>query len=165
MHTHVGHSAGERTSRVLRVSLVVTAAYIVLLVLAGIRAHSLALLSEAGHNLSDFFALLLSLTAVYLQSRPPSSTKTYGYHRAGVLAALVNAVSLVIVACFIFYEAFRRLQNPPALQAGLMIKVAAFGVIMNGFIAFMLHRSGRDVNIRSAILHEIGDTISTAAVI
>ncbi|HMH02021.1 MAG TPA: cation transporter, partial [Terriglobales bacterium] len=63
-------------------------AYIVLLVIAGIRSHSLALLSEAGHNLSDFFALLLSLIAVYLQSRPPSATKTYGYHRAGVLAAL-----------------------------------------------------------------------------
>src|SRR5216117_48490 len=81
MHTHVGHSPSERTSRVLRVSLFVTLAYIVLLVVAGIRAHSLALLSEAGHNLSDFFALLLSLFAVYLQSRPPSSTATYGYHR------------------------------------------------------------------------------------
>ncbi len=112
MHVHPGHTGSEKTSRVLRFSLVVTAAYIVLLVVAGIRAHSLALLSEAGHNLSDFFALLLSLTAVYLQSRPPSSTKTYGYHRAGVLAALVNAVSLVAVSGFIFYEAFRRLQNP-----------------------------------------------------
>src|SRR5947207_106493 len=85
MHTHVGHSPSERTSRVLRVSLFVTLAYIVLLVVAGIRAHSLALLSEAGHNLSDFFALLLSLFAVYLQSRPPSSTATYGYPRAGIL--------------------------------------------------------------------------------
>ena len=104
MHMHA-HGGGEKTSRILRISLVVTAAYIVLLVVAGIRAHSLALLSEAGHNLSDFFALLLSLVAVYLQSRPPSSTKTYGYHRAGVLAALVNAVSLVAVSGFIFYEA------------------------------------------------------------
>src|SRR3989441_13252791 len=112
MHTHVGHSPSERTSRVLRVSLFVTLAYIVLLVVAGIRSHSLALLSEAGHNLSDFLALLLSLVAVYLQARPPSATKTYGYHRAGVLAALINAASLVVIAFFIFYEAFRRLQNP-----------------------------------------------------
>src|SRR5256885_9131677 len=103
MHTHVGHSAGERTSRVLRISLFVTLGYIVLLVVAGIRAHSLALLSEAGHNLSDFFALMLSLVAVYLESRPPSSTKTYGYHRAGVLAALVNAVSLVAGFFFFFF--------------------------------------------------------------
>ena len=77
MHVHASHG-GERTSRVLQVSLAVTLAYIVLLVVAGIRAHSLALLSEAGHNLSDFLALLMSLGAVYLQSRPPSATKTYG---------------------------------------------------------------------------------------
>src|SRR5437867_5472754 len=165
MHTHVGHSPSERTSRVLRVSLFVTLAYIVLLVVAGIRAHSLALLSEAGHNLSDFFALLLSLFAVYLQSRPPSSTATYGYHRAGVLAALVNAASLVAVSFLIFYEAFGRLQAPQHVHAGVMIGVAAAGVIMNGVIALLLYRSGRDVNIRSAFLHEIGDTLSTAAVI
>jgi len=160
-----GHGAGERTSKVLRISLVVTLAYIVLLVIAGIRSHSLALLSEAGHNLSDFLALLLSLGAVYLQSRPPSATKTYGYHRAGVLAALVNAASLVAVSFFIFYEAFRRLRNPEQVQASVMISVAAAGVVMNGVIALLLYRSGRDVNIRSAFLHEIGDTLSTAAVI
>src|SRR6202142_158533 len=104
MHMHT-HGAGERTSKVLRVSLVVTLAYIVLLVVAGIRAHSLALLSEAGHNLSDFVALLLSLVAVYLESRPPSATKTFGWHRPGVFGALVNAVSLVVVSFLIFYEA------------------------------------------------------------
>ena len=162
---HGGQGAGERTSKVLRVSLVVTLAYIVLLLIAGFRAHSLALLSEAGHNLSDFFALLLSLFAVYLESRPPSSTKTYGYHRAGVLAALVNAVSLVAVSFLIFYEAFRRLQSPVQVHAAVMIGVAAAGVVMNGVIALLLYRSGRDVNIRSAFLHEIGDTLSTAAVI
>jgi cobalt-zinc-cadmium efflux system protein len=134
-------------------------------VVAGIRAHSLALLSEAGHNLSDFLALLLSLVAVYLQSRPASSTKTYGYHRAGVLAALVNAVSLVAVSFFIFYEAFRRLQHPEHVQASVMMWVAAAGVLMNGVIALLLYRSGGDVNIRSAWLHEVGDTLSTAAVI
>ena len=165
MHRHDAHGAGERTSKVLRVSLVVTLAYIVLLLVAGFRAHSLALLSEAGHNLSDFFALLLSLFAVYLESRPPSSTKTYGYHRAGVLAALINAISLVAVSFLIFYEAFRRLQNPVPVQATVMIGVAAAGVLMNGVIALLLYRSGRDVNIRSAFLHEIGDTLSTSAVI
>jgi cobalt-zinc-cadmium efflux system protein len=165
MHMHTVHGASERTSRVLRISLAVTLAYIVLLVIAGIRAHSLALLSEAGHNLSDFLALLLSLTAVYLQSRPPSATKTYGYHRAGVLAALVNAATLVVFSFFIFYEAFRRLRNPEQVQASVMISVAAAGVVMNGVIALLLYRSGRDVNIRSAFLHEVGDTLSTAAVI
>ena len=163
MHAHV-HGEGSPT-RVLKISLGVTLAYIVLLVVAGIRAHSLALLSEAGHNLSDFLALLLSLVAVYLQSRPASSTKTYGYHRAGVLAALVNAVSLVAVSFFIFYEVFRRLQHPQHVQASVIMWVAAAGVVMNGVIALLLYRSGGDVNIRSALLHEVGDTLSTAAVI
>jgi cobalt-zinc-cadmium efflux system protein len=163
MHAHVHHGASP--TRVLKFSLAVTLAYIVLLVVAGIRAHSLALLSEAGHNLSDFLALLLSLVAVYFQSRPASSTKTYGYHRAGVLAALVNATSLVAVSFFIFYEAFRRLQHPEHVHAGTMMGVAAAGVVMNGAIAFLLYRSGGDVNIRSAMLHEVGDTVSTAAVI
>jgi cobalt-zinc-cadmium efflux system protein len=171
MHVHV-HGAGGPT-RVLKISLAVTLAYIALLVVAGIRAHSLALLSEAGHNLSDFLALLLSLVAVYFQSRPASSTKTYGYHRAGVLAALVNATSLVAVSFFIFYEAFRRLQHPQQVKAAVMMWVAAAGVVMNGAIALLLYRStrrssqgsGGDVNIRSALLHEVGDTLSTAAVI
>ena len=165
MHVHASYGGDERTSRVLRISLGVTLAYIVLLVVFGIRAHSLALLSEAGHNLSDLAALLLSLVAVYLQSRPPSSTKTYGYHRAGVLAALVNAMSLVAVSFFIFYEAFHRLRDPEEVHARTMMIVAAAGVVMNGVIAIMLRRTAKDVNIRSAFLHEIGDTISTAAVI
>ncbi len=167
-HSHGGHSHGTHlhgTGRVLRISLGVTAVYIALLVVAGIRAHSLALLSEAGHNLSDFLALLLSLAAVYLEGRPPSATKTYGYRRAGVLAALVNSVSLVAVSFLIFYEAFRRVQHPEHVHAGLMIWVAAAGVAMNGVIALLLWRSGRDVNVRSALLHEVGDTVSTAAVI
>ena len=165
MHAHARHHGNERATRILRFSLVVTLAYIVLLVVAGVRSHSLALLSEAGHNLSDFFALLLSLIAVYLQSRPPSATKTYGYHRAGVLAALANAASLVAVSVLIFYEAFRRWRNPQQVHAEVMIGVAAAGVVMNGVIAVLLYRTGRDVNLRSAFLHEIGDTLSTAAVI
>ncbi len=164
MHVH-SHGGDDRTSKVLRVSLVVTAAYIGLLVVAGLRSHSLALLSEAGHNLTDFAALLLSLVAVYFHSRPPNATHTYGYHRAGVLAALVNAGALVLISFLIFYEGVRRILNPQQVHAGTVMWVAATGVVMNGAIAFMLYRTHRDVNIRSALLHEIGDTVSTAAVI
>ena len=122
----------------LRLALGLTLAYIGLLVVAGFRAHSLALLSEAGHNVSDFFALLLSWVAAFLSERPATSTKTYGWRRAGVLAALVNSLSLVVVSFFIFYEAAHRLQAPERVHAGLMIWVAAAGVVMNGAIALLL---------------------------
>jgi len=165
MHVHASPGSDSATSRVLRISLLVTAAYIVLLVVAGIRAHSLALLSEAGHNLSDFFALILSWGAVYLQGRSPTPRKTFGYNRAGVLAAFVNGLSLVLISFYIWYEAFRRLLNPVDVHPGLMIWVAAAGVAMNSGIALLLMRGKRDINLRSAIVHEIGDTLSTAAVI
>jgi cobalt-zinc-cadmium efflux system protein len=163
MHAHVHGSA--RTSKLLRVALLLTLGYIVVTIVAGLKAHSLALLSEAGHNLSDFLALLLSWVAVYLAARPPSSTKTYGYHRAGVLAAFVNAITLVIVAIYIFVEAARRMVSPVPVHAGTMMAVAAVGVVMNGAIAAMLHGSSHDVNVRSAFIHMLGDTLSTASVI
>jgi len=165
MHAHSGDLQDTKTARVLRISLGVTLLYIVLLVVMGLRAHSLALLSEAGHNLSDFLALLLTWAAVYMQSRPPSATKTFGYQRAGVLAAFINAASLVLIAFFIFYEAAHRLYAPAQVDAKTMMWVAACGVVMNGGIAVMLLRTRRDLNIHSAFLHELGDTLSTAAVI
>src|SRR5438309_12107996 len=149
MHVHSGHRASSNPSSVLKISSLVTLGYIVLLVIAGMRAHSLALLAEAGHNLSDFLALLLSLTAVYLQARPPSATKTYGYHRAGVLAAFLNAIALVGISFYIFYAAFHRLHSPAHVHPRLMIWVAAAGVLMNGVISVLLYRSSRDLNIRS----------------
>jgi len=161
MHAH----GTQRTSRVLQISLVLTLAYIVVTAVAGVRAHSLALLSEAGHNLSDFLALLLSWVAVYVATRPPDSRKTYGYQRAGVLAAFLNALTLVGIAFLIFYEAFRRLSAPVEVHAQVMIWVAAAGVAMNGVIAFLLYGTARDVNVRSAFVHMLGDTLSTAAVI
>ncbi len=173
MHAHAGHGHQDQhqhevegTSQVLRFSLVVTLAYIALLLVSGIRAHSLALLSEAGHNVSDFLALLLSLFAVFLEARAPSSTKTFGYQRAGVIVAFVNSATLVIIAFYIFYEAARRLHAPQPVHPGTMIGVAAAGVVMNGIISLMLfRRGGSDLNVRSVFLHMLGDTLSTAAVI
>ena len=101
MHVHAGDLGNAKTSRLLQISLAVTLAYIVLLVIAGVRAHSLALLSEAGHNLTDFIALLMSWGAVYLQSRPPSARKTFGYNRAGVLAAFINGLTLILISFYI----------------------------------------------------------------
>ncbi|MGA9672150.1 MAG: cation diffusion facilitator family transporter [Terracidiphilus sp.] len=149
----------------LSISLVATLAYVVVTFIAGLRAHSLALLSEAGHNASDFLALLLSFAAVYFQTRPASHSKTFGYQRAGVLAAFINAATLIIISLWIGVEAIHRLSTPVAVQPKLMMVVAAAGVLMNGVIAALLWGVARDVNMRSAFLHMAGDTLSTAAVI
>jgi cobalt-zinc-cadmium efflux system protein len=167
MHVHAAPSSpgANRIQSVLRISLVATLVYVVLTFVAGLRAHSLALLSEAGHNVSDFLALLLSFVAVYFQSRPASHSKTFGYQRAGVLAAFVNAATLILISLWIAVEAVHRLSAPVAVQPKLMMYVAAAGVVMNGVIAALLWGVARDVNLRSAFIHMAGDTLSTAAVI
>jgi cobalt-zinc-cadmium efflux system protein len=159
-----GHIHAPRTSRIIALSIAATLAYIVLTVVVGIKARSLALISEAGHNASDLFALVLSWLAVYFQQRPADDQRTYGYTRAGVLAAFLNALSLIVVSAFIFAEAADRWRTPHGVQPRLMLIVAAIGVVMNGVIALALWRSSRDVNIRTALVHQLGDTASTAAV-
>jgi len=163
MHMH--GPATEKTKRILRISLALTFAYILLTLFAGLRAHSLALLSEAGHNTSDFLALLLSFVAVYFHSRPATEKKTFGYRRAGVLAAFVNAIALIGIAVWLAVAAVQRLMHPLAVEPRLMMITAAIGVVMNGGVAWMLSRVSQDVNIRAAFIHMLGDTLSTAAVI
>jgi cobalt-zinc-cadmium efflux system protein len=171
MHVHAAPQANinlpgsNRTTTVLRISLLATLAYVVVTFIAGLRAHSLALLSESGHNVSDFLALLLSFAAVYFQTRPADSSRTFGYQRAGVLAAFVNAGALIVIAVWIAIEAVRRLSSPVVVHPTLMMYVAAAGVVMNGVIAVLLWQVAHDVNLRSAFLHMAGDTLSTAAVI
>lgn len=167
MHVHAA-SAGKgsnRTTLVLGVSLAATLAYVVVTFVAGLRAHSLALLSESGHNVSDFLALLLSFAAVYIQSRPADQARTFGYQRAGVLAAFINAATLIAISFWIGVEAVHRLNSPVIVEPRIMMVVAAAGVVMNGVIAGLLWGVARDVNQRSAFLHMAGDTLSTAAVI
>jgi cobalt-zinc-cadmium efflux system protein len=167
MHVHAAPASpgAHRTQSVLRFSLVATLAYVVVTFVFGLRAHSLALLSEAGHNVSDFLALLLSFVAVYFQARPASQSKTFGYQRAGVLAAFINAATLIVISLWIAVEAVHRLGTPVAVQPRIMMIVAAAGVLMNGVIAALLWGVARDVNLRSSFLHMAGDTLSTAAVI
>jgi len=158
-------SPNSKIQRVLQFSMLLTAAYVAATFIFGLRAHSLALISEAGHNLSDLFAILLSFVAVYFQARPATDEKTFGYQRAGVLAAFLNAVMLVVLSAWITIEALHRLAAPVAVQPRVMMIVAAAGVLMNGTVATLLWRFSRDVNIRSVYLHMLGDTLSTAAVI
>ena len=167
MHVHAAPAGpgAKRTTLVLQVSLVATLAYVLVTFIAGLRAHSLALLSESGHNASDFLALLLSFAAVYFQSRPADDSRTFGYQRAGVLAAFINAATLILISLWIGVEAIHRLSNPVTVQPRMMMIVAAAGVLMNGIIAALLWGVARDVNLRSAFIHMAGDTLSTAAVI
>ena len=163
MHVHGANTAAVQ--RVLRLSLIATLAYVVLTLLAGLRAHSLALVAEAGHNASDSLAIVLSFVAVWFQTRPPTDRKTFGYQRAGVLAAFLNALTLILISVWIALEAIHRFTQPAAVQPRIMMFVAAAGVLMNGLIAAMLWRVSHDINIRSVFIHMLGDTLSTAAVI
>lgn len=170
MHVHAAPAppsgkGSDRTQSVLRFSLVATALYVAVTFFAGLRAHSLALLSESGHNASDFLALLLSFAAVYFQTRPADDARTFGYQRAGVLAAFINAGTLILISIWIGIEAVHRLYAPVPVQPRLMMITAAAGVLMNGVIAALLWGVARDVNMRSAFIHMAGDTLSTAAVI
>ena len=151
--------------RILKFSLALTLLYILATLFFGLRAHSLALVSEAGHNVSDFLALALSFVAVWLQTRPATDQRTFGYQRAGVLAGFVNALSLLVLALWIAVTALQRFFYPVTVEPHLMMAVAAAGVVMNGAIAGLLWKFSGDVNIRSVFLHMLGDTLSTAAVI
>ena len=162
---HMVAGPNRKMQRVLKLSMALTAAYVLATFYFGMRAHSLALISEAGHNVSDLLAILLSFAAVYFQTRPATDQKTFGYQRAGVLAAFVNALTLIVLAAWIGISAIHRLYTPVAVQPRLMMAVAAAGVLMNGAIAGLLWKFSGDVNIRSVFLHMLGDTLSTAAVI
>ena len=162
---HMVASNNRTMQRILSVSLGATFLYVCATLFFGVRAHSLALISEAGHNASDMLAIVLSFVAVYFQSRPADDRKTFGYQRAGVLAAFVNALTLILLALWIGLSAIHRLYIPVTVEPHLMMYVAVAGVLMNGGIAALLWKFSGDVNIRSVFLHMLGDTLSTAAVI
>lgn len=163
MHTHNHNQDG--TGKILRWSFVVTLAFVVVELAAGIQAHSLALLSDAGHNFTDALALILAAIAYQIQSRPPNDVKTYGYHRAGVLAAFVNALTLVAISIWIFYEAWQRLAVPEAVSEWTMLIVAAVGLLVNGSIMLGLHRGRHDLNVRAAFVHMLGDALGSVGII
>ncbi len=166
-HIHHSHTHSDATGKVLFISLALTVGFVALEAITGIRAHSLALLSDAGHNFADAFALMLAAIGFYLQSRPADQTKTYGYHRAGVLAAFANATTLILLAVFLFYESYRRLLDPQPVAEVTMMVVAAIGLVVNLAIAWGLGgtHGHSDLNIRAAWIHMIGDAASSTAII
>jgi cobalt-zinc-cadmium efflux system protein len=150
----------------LTLSLVITLAFVIVEVLAGYFAHSLALLTDAAHNLTDVLALGLTGWAVWITSKPAHSGKTYGYHRAGILVALGNSTTLVLIALGIFYEAYKRFLAPPKVQADVLIIVGLTAVVVNLVTAFLVRRGSKnDLNLKSAFVHLIGDVISTVGAV
>jgi cobalt-zinc-cadmium efflux system protein len=132
----------------------------------GLRSHSLALLSDAGHNATDALALLLAWFGVWFQAKPADEVKTFGYQRAGVLAAFVNALTLVVLSFWIFWEAYQRLMHPEPVSDITMIAVAGVGILLNGGIMLGLNASRHnDLNVRSAFVHMLGDLLGSFAIV
>ena len=134
-------------------------------VVGGIVSNSLALLSDAGHVLTDTFALGMSLIAVFITRKPSDFRATYGYQRIGLLAALINGCSLIAIAIFIFIETYNRFRSPPEVNSTVMLIVAVAGLIGNLLMAWIIGGGHKDLNIQSAWLHVFGDTLSSAGVI
>ena len=164
-HSHLGSVAEQTISR-LALSLGLTAVFVILEGAAGLFANSLALLTDAAHNLTDVIALGLSWYAVRLTTRPSNSQKTYGYHRAGILAALANSTTLVLISLGVFYEAYLRFKTQPEIKSGVLILVGLIAVIINLVTALLVRRgSEHDLNLRSVFLHLMGDVASTIAAV
>lgn len=161
-----GHSHQRHLQKKFKFAVVITSCVFLGELIGGLWSGSLALLSDAAHVLSDVFSLLISWLAIYLSTRPATSSRTYGYHRAEVFAAFVNGVSLIGISCWIFYEAYQRYMSPTEIKVTGMFIVACLGFVGNLLILWQLHGEGHgNLNVRSAMLHVIGDTLSSVAVL
>jgi cobalt-zinc-cadmium efflux system protein len=163
LHSH-GHHHG--TANVLKTSFLATILFVAVEAFAGFRSGSLALVSDAGHNFTDALALVLATIGVYMQSKPADEVKTFGYHRAGVLTAFVNALTLVAISIYIFYEAWQRFFHPQPIQEQTMFWVAVAALVLNAGIMWGLYRDkDHDLNIRAAFVHMLGDAVSSVGII
>jgi len=166
-HDHSAHSHEPPSNNAaFAIGVVLNLGFVVAEVFYGLAAHSLALISDAGHNLSDVFCLLLAWGAMHLTRSAPTKRRTYGWRRSSILAALVNAVILLVVVGGITVEAIRRLANPEEVAGGTVMAVAAAGIVINT-ISALLFMSGRkrDLNLKGAFLHMAGDAAVSVGVV
>jgi cobalt-zinc-cadmium efflux system protein len=164
-HSHFGDIAAQSSTR-LALSLGLTAVFVFVEAAAGIFGNSLALLTDAAHNITDVIALALSWQAIRLAAKPANSNKTFGYHRAGILVALVNSTSLVVIALYIFYEAYQRFVSPPEVNSGILIGVGLVAFVINLATALMVKSgSEHDLNLRATFVHLMGDVLSTVGAV
>lgn len=163
--THHHHQRLNKLAR-LRAALILTALGMLFEFIGGFLSNSLSLISDAGHMLTHLFALGMSYLAILLAIRPATKKRTYGFYRAEILAAFINGIVLIFISGYLVYEAVLRFASPEKVKAGEMLLVAGFGLIINGISTILLAKaSSHDINIRSAFLHEIGDLISSVAVV
>jgi cobalt-zinc-cadmium efflux system protein len=154
------HAAGRPGTAALACSVGATLALVAAEFVGGFLGRSIALISDAVHNLSDVPTLVISWFAVRWAERPATSEKTYGYHRAGILAAFTNAILLALVALYLFYEAYQRLRRPLEVRPGVMLGLSLAALAVNGGITLALVRGRRDLNLRSVLVHNFGDALS-----
>lgn len=167
MNSDHGHSHATRSyTRAFAVGVALNLTFVVAEVVYGLRANSLALLADAGHNFTDVLGLLLAWGAAILARRLPTVRRTYGVRRFSILAALGNGLLLLVAICALAWEAFSRFRHPEPVSPGIVMWVAAVGIAVNGITAFMF-ASGRkaDVNIRGAFLHMAADAAVSATVV
>jgi len=162
----MGTAIRSKAESGLLLAVLLSAGTLVLEIAGGILSGSLALLSDAVHVLLDLLSLLLSYGAIRVALLPPTDTRTFGWHRVEVFAALINGLTMLAVSLGILYAAWGRYLHPVAVESGLLFVVAAVGLVLNGVSAVALHRGAEgDLNVRSAFLHVIGDTLSSVGVV
>jgi cobalt-zinc-cadmium efflux system protein len=163
-HSHIQLGAEGMTLK-LGLCVVATFTLVAVEIIAGYAGHSIALLSDAVHNLTDVPTLVLSWLAARWALKPPTEEKTYGYHRAGILAAFVNAMLLTLVSLGLIWESVGRLRAPVEVSSSLMIWVSVIALVINGGITFAVTGGRRDLNMRSIWIHNLGDALSNVAII
>jgi|SRR5579864_2601423 len=169
MHFHdqtaKGHSHAAGSTGTLGGAMLATLALVAAEFIAGSLGHSMALLSDAVHNLTDLPTIAISWFAARWSIKPPTPEKTYGYHRSGILAAFVNALLLIFVAVYVLFEAAERLRRPVIVHTGWMLWIAILALCVNGGITLALVRGRRDLNLRSILIHNFGDALSNVAIL
>src|SRR5437867_10345961 len=163
---HRGEHIDQKVHSSLKAALFVTSAFLVAEFLGAIYTNSLALLADAGHMLTDVAALSLSFFAIRFAARRATPRKTYGFYRVEILVTLLNGVFLVLIALYIFYEAYQRLSDPPQVKAGWMLVIAAVGLLANLASAYLLFGKHREsLNVRGAFFHVLSDAIGSVGAI
>lgn len=165
-HTHEYHPMIKTNQHLLLVAISITGSFAIVELIGGILSNSLALIGDAAHMFTDTLALGLTLFALSIAKRPASQTRTYGYLRAEILAALTNGIVLILISAYLSYEAYRRFTEPPQIQSGLMLVVAIIGLLANVIgLAILRSRARQNLNVKGAFLHMWSDAVSSIGVI